>query len=120
MSFRLALIVFVVVIVAIVGYHRVRAAATREPLDRRQEGWFILATLRPAGAALWFGIITYMINPQRMAWSSVPLPEWLRWSGAGVGAVAAVFLLWTLRSLGTNLTDTVVTHTAHTLVTRGP
>jgi len=120
MSFRLVLIAFVGVIVAIAGYHRVRAAATREPLDRRQEGWFILATLRPAGAALWIGVITYMINPQRMAWSSVPLPDWLRWSGAGIGAVAAVFLMWTLRSLGTNLTDTVVTRKAHTLVTRGP
>src|SRR4029079_17209697 len=58
--------------------------------------------------------------PQRMAWASVLLPDWLRWSGAGVGVLAAVFLLWTLHSLGTNLTDTVVTRKAHTLVTRGP
>ena len=29
-------------------------------------------------------------------------------------------LTWTLRSLGTNLTDTVVTRHAHTLVTKGP
>ena len=31
-----------------------------------------------------------------------------------------MFLIWTLRSLGPNLTDTVVTRAAHTLVTRGP
>ncbi|MEO5616551.1 MAG: isoprenylcysteine carboxylmethyltransferase family protein, partial [Candidatus Eisenbacteria bacterium] len=29
-------------------------------------------------------------------------------------------LTWTLRSLGTNLTDTVVTRREHTLVTHGP
>ena len=34
--------------------------------------------------------------------------------------VTAVLLIWTLRSLGPNLTDTVVTRQAHTLVTRGP
>ena len=47
-------------------------------------------------------------------------PSWQRWPGVGVCAVAAVFLTWTLRSLGPNLTDTVVTRQAHTLVTHGP
>jgi len=66
------------------------------------------------------GIFAYTINPERMAWSAVPLPDWLRWSGVGVLGIAAVLLLWTLHSLGPNLTDTVVTRQAHTLVTRGP
>ena len=69
---------------------------------------------------LWLGVITYMVNPAWMAWSSVPLPAWLRWTGVGVSAIAAGLLTWTLRSLGTNLTDTVVTRRVHTLVTRGP
>ena len=38
----------------------------------------------------------------------------------GVGVVAACLLIWTFRSLGTNLTDTVVTRKDHTLVTSGP
>jgi hypothetical protein len=33
-------------------YYRVKSQATREKLDRRQEGLFILATLRPLGLAL--------------------------------------------------------------------
>src|SRR5262245_36981054 len=100
--------------------YRVRSAKTRERLDRRQEGIFILATLRPAGAALWLGIFAYLINPAWMAWSSMPLPNWLRWTGAGLCVVAAGFLRWTLGSLGPNLTDTVVTRQAHTLVMNGP
>ena len=41
----------------------------------------------------------------------------LVWGG---GIVAAFLLIWTLRSLGINLTDTVVTRQHHTLVTSGP
>ena len=58
-------------------YHRVRSQSTGESLDRRQEGMFILATLRPLGAALWLGVFAWMINPAWMAWSSMPLPIWL-------------------------------------------
>ena len=61
-----------------------------------------------------------MVNPAAMAWSSLPLPIWLRWTGVALFAITAVLLIWTLRSLGPNLTDTVVTRQAHTLVTRGP
>jgi protein-S-isoprenylcysteine O-methyltransferase Ste14 len=50
----------------------------------------------------------------------MPLPTWLRWAGVPVFALAVGLLAWTLRSLGTNLTDTVVTRRAHTLVTHGP
>jgi protein-S-isoprenylcysteine O-methyltransferase Ste14 len=34
--------------------------------------------------------------------------------------LAVALLMWTLPTLGTNLTDTVVTREHHTLVTRGP
>jgi protein-S-isoprenylcysteine O-methyltransferase Ste14 len=35
-------------------------------------------------------------------------------------ATAGALLFWTLHTLGTNLTDTVVTRKAHTLVVNGP
>ena len=119
-TFRTVLIVGSVIVFPIVAYHRLKSQATREKLDRRQEGLFILLTLRPVGVAGMLGLIAYMVNPSWMAWSLVPLPEWLRWTGVGVGVLAAGLLIWTLRSLGKNLTDTVVTRTDHTLVTTGP
>ena len=99
---------------------RVRSQATGEKLDRRQEGVAIMIALRLSGLALWAGAIAFMINPRSMAWASLPFPAWLRWTGAAIGAITPLLLLWTLRSLGPNLTDTVVTRQAHTLVTRGP
>lgn len=118
--FRAVLVVGLLAVIPITLYHRLKSQATGEKLDRRQEGLFILATLRPVGLMLWLGVIAYMVNPAWMAWSSVPLPAWLRWTGVGVFATATALLVWTLRGLGTNLTDTVVTRRAHTLVTHGP
>jgi protein-S-isoprenylcysteine O-methyltransferase Ste14 len=101
-------------------YHRVKSQATGEPLDRRQEGRFILFTLRPIGIATMLGLLAYMINPEWMAWSSMRLPVWMRWLGVALGVMGGSLIVWTFRNLGKNLTDTVVTRRDHTLVTRGP
>ena len=119
-TFRFILILGFSVIVPIGAYHRIKSQATGEKLDRRQEDIFILVTLRPIGMASMVGLVTYMINPALMAWSSVALPNWLRWAGVVLGITGGLLLAVTFRTLGKNLTDTVVTRTAHTLVTRGP
>ena len=119
-TFRAVLGVGFLAVLAITLYHRLKSWASKEGLDRRQEGLFILATLRPVGLLLWLAVIAYLVNPAWMVWSSVPLPTWLRWTGGAVYAIGLGLLTWTLRGLGTNLTDTVVTRRAHTLVTHGP
>lgn len=119
-TFRMILLVGFLIVIPIGAYHRLRSQATREKLERRQEGLFILLTLRPIGVAGMTGLIAFLINPAWMAWASVPLPVWLRWAGVGIGLIAGSLLTWTFRSLGKNLTDTVVTRKEHTLVTTGP
>ena len=119
-TFRAVLIVVLFLILPIGIYHRLKSQATRERLDRWPEGLFILATLRPVGITLWLGLIAWMTDPGWMAWSSVTLPTWLRWTGVGVIAIACGLLVWTFRCLGKNLTDTVVTRQRHTLVVHGP
>jgi protein-S-isoprenylcysteine O-methyltransferase Ste14 len=118
--FRAVLIVVFLVVLPIGIYHRLKSQATREKLDRRQEGLFILATLRPVGIAFWLELIAWLVNPGWMAWSSVSLPVWLRWTGVGLIAIACGLLVWTFLCLGKNLTDTVVTRQTHTLVIHGP
>ena len=81
---------------------------------------FILATLRPLGAVFWFGVFAWMINPRWMAWSSLSLPIWSRWIGIVALFAGSTLLVWTFRTLGKNLTDTVVTRKKHTLVVHGP
>lgn len=118
-AFRAVLVIAFLAILPVGLYHRLKAG-TREKLDRRQEGWFILATLRPLGAVFWFGTIAWMIDPRWFAWASMPVPVWLRTAAVGLMAVACGLLVWTFRSLGSNLTDTVVTRQAHTMVAHGP
>ena len=100
-------------------YHRWKSQ-TGEKLDRRQEGWFILITLRLLGVCGMLGLLAFLFRPQWIEWAAVPLPLTLRWSGVGLAMVTGLLYFWTFRSLGKNLTDTVVTRKDHTLVTTGP
>jgi protein-S-isoprenylcysteine O-methyltransferase Ste14 len=118
--FRWILIAGSAMVLPVGLYHRLQAAKTREKLDRRAEGLFILVTLRPVALLGMGGLIAYMINPVWMAWSAVALPAGLRWCGVGIGVLTAGLMFAVFRSLGPNLTDTVVTRAEHTLVTHGP
>ncbi|MCH7995215.1 MAG: isoprenylcysteine carboxylmethyltransferase family protein [Planctomycetes bacterium] len=117
---RYVLILGFAVVFPIGLYHRLKAAASREKLDRRQEGVFILATLRPIALVRIAAVFAYVIDPAWMRWSQVDLPPGVRWVGVGFGVSAAILLTVVFRSLGTNITDTVVTRKCHTLVTSGP
>ena len=119
-ALRAVLMTVFLVMVPIGAYFRIKSQSTREKLDRRQEGVFILATLRPLGGFFWLGAIAWMIDPGWMAWSGMSLPVWLRWTGVGVIVIAGGLVVWTFRCLGRNLTDTVVTREQHTLVVCGP
>jgi protein-S-isoprenylcysteine O-methyltransferase Ste14 len=118
--YRIIVIVGFVAVVLVTLYHRIKSWASKEKLDRWQEGALMLFTSRIAGLVLWLAIIAYMIDPAWMTWSTMRLAPWLRWLGAGVLVAAIALLTFTLRSLGTNLTDTVVTRRDSTLVTNGP
>jgi protein-S-isoprenylcysteine O-methyltransferase Ste14 len=119
--FRIIVIINIALTLPIGLYYRIKSQATREKLARREEGVFIMIGLRLCGLLAWISLAAYLINPASMAWSAVALPTWLRWIGAFLGLFAGPPLLfWTFRSLGKNLTDTVVTRQEHTLVTHGP
>ena len=119
-TLRAVLIVVMLLLLPVGVYHRVKSQSTGESLDRRQEGVFVLATLRPLGAVFWLAVFAWMINPAWMAWSAVSLPIGARWAGVGFLLAGSLLLVWTFRSLGKNLTDTVVTRQQHTLVVHGP
>ncbi len=118
--FRIALLVGMGLLIPVMAYFRIRSQLTGEPLDRRQEGWFILITLRLVAAIGAAVMIAFLVDPSLTHWSSLPLPEWLRWCGIAIGAVAGVWVIWTFSHLGKNLTDTVVTRREHTLIVSGP
>ena len=119
-TFRAIALANIVLCVPVGLYFRIRSLATGEKLARREEGLFILIGLRLCGTAAWVVFAAYLIRPASVSRFSLPLPLWLRWVGAALTLLVPPLLFWTFHSLGTNLTDTVVTRREHTLVTHGP
>ncbi len=118
--FRIALLAFLLVLLPIAGYFRIRSNATRERLDRWQEGALILFGLRLSSVPGFVAAIAWLIYPPWLSWSALSLPDALRWSGLLLLLLDGGLLIWTFVTLGRNLTDTVVTRQEHSLVTTGP
>ena len=70
----------------------------------------------PLAAAL----LSYPIRPQWLAWSTLDLPTWLRVAGIVLGVALVPALMWMFRSIGSNISGTVLTKREHRLVTHGP
>ena len=118
-TFRWMLIIVAAIFGPIAFYHRIRSQ-TDEKLDRWQEGGFILIGLRLSAALCFVSGMVWMFDSRRMAWSSLPIPVWLRWVGVAIAVCAGLLVWWTFHNLGKNLTDTVVTRRDSSLVTSGP
>lgn len=118
--FRIALLVVMSLTMGVTVYYRWQAASSGERISHQEEGYLFAAVLRLAGLGLWISTIAWLISPASMQWAALPLPIWVRWCGAATGGLCSLLMYWTLRSLGRNLTDTVVARAEATLVTHGP
>jgi protein-S-isoprenylcysteine O-methyltransferase Ste14 len=115
--------VFVAVLVSSLGIsatYRSRARRSGETIARRREGglWMVLRAV--FALPLWMSCLAYMLNPRWMAWASVPLPPWLRWLGSVLSLACVPLIYWVFRTIGHNISETVLTKAAHKLVTGGP
>lgn len=112
-------LVFIGVVAMVTRYRR--RAQGGEKFSLKKEGWRIAVPLRLAGVALWLYLPVLVLSPSMMAWSTVPVPTTLRWAGLAVAAfLVPPFIHWAQRSLGDNVTTTVITRKDHKLVTHGP
>lgn len=118
--FRIAAACIVVGAAMTSGYRRIQAAKSGERISRKDEGKPLFLAIRLGALPMLISMIVYLANPRLMQWSALPLSDSVRWAGVVLGVATIAFLFWTLRSLGTNLTDTVVTRQNHTLVMHGP
>jgi protein-S-isoprenylcysteine O-methyltransferase Ste14 len=102
------------------GYYRRRARLGSETIARRREGGFFLAIRALVALLLFLPVIAYLAIPQWMTWASFVLPAWTRWVGFIVGLLTIPMVSWVLRSLGHNVSETVLTKREHRLVMAGP
>lgn len=65
-------------------------------------------------------VILYIAHPQWMEWPTIPIPEWLRWLGVGLGAASLPLLIWVQHVLGKYFSYNLELRENHKLVTDGP
>ena len=102
------------------GYFRRRARVEGGTIARRSEGTALVVARVVVTVPLFAAIVTYIINPQWMAWSAFNAPDWMRWTGLVLGVLVIPSVFWVLKSLGANVSETVLTKSDHQLVTVGP
>jgi len=117
---RFALIGLGILFLVVGVYHRVRSMKSGDRLDRPKEGWPLLIGIRLTGLATLGSAVAWLSNPALFTWAALPAPEWLRWVGVAGFAFSVFWLSWMLISLGSNLTDTVVTRECAHFVDSGP
>ncbi len=119
-TFRVTFIIIFALIMSISIYHRHRARQQGGKIPRSTEGKLFLLLRALFGLPLFLSVFAYMINPDWMTWAALPLPTWLRWCGVGIGLLTIPLEYWVFKSLGKNVSETVLTKEHHTLVTHGP
>lgn len=101
------------------GYYRWRARS-EEMIPRSAETGPLKLTRATFAIPGMLLLLTYVIYPPLVAWSSLAVPLWARWLGVLVGLSATPLNLWVLSSLGKNVSETVLTKSNHKLITGGP
>ena len=118
--FRLLIAAILLGAIGTSGYFRSRARADGGTIARRAEGPGLVALRALITLPLLASILAYLINPAWMAWSSFEAPGWIRPVGVVLGILTIPSVVWVLRSLGKNVSETVLTKPDHELVTSGP
>lgn len=119
-AMRSVMLALALLFLAVGLYHRILSLQSKEPLDRRQEGWPILIGLRLAGALTLLLTAAYFRNPAALDWAAIAVPQSARWVGVAGFGLAVAWLSWMFIALGRNLTDTVVTRRDARFVEHGP
>ena len=102
------------------GFYRWRARRDAETIPRSAEGRALILGRVLVGLPLFAAVLVYLVNPEMMGWASFASPVWLRWTGVGLGFSLVPAALWVFRSLGRQVSETVLTKQHHQLVTSGP
>lgn len=66
------------------------------------------------------GTIIYIIHPTWMAWSSIQLPVWLRWTGVIIATSGFGLLQWSQNTLGENWSNSPHLMEGQRMVINGP
>ena len=117
--FRWLFLLVLVLNVTISGYYR-RRARSEETIPRSAESLPLRLSRVVFTLPALLLMLAFVLHPPWIAWSSLAVPAWSRQLGVLVGLAVVPLNVWVLRSLGKNVSETVLTKGSHELVTAGP
>jgi protein-S-isoprenylcysteine O-methyltransferase Ste14 len=117
--FRLTFAVLVIAVLGIRLYGHLKAGTFHEPRHSYDEGWLTRA-MRPFPVFVGIASVLYIAAPHLMAWSTVDLPDWMRFASLPLGLLVIAGMAWVHRSLSKNFSGKLEIRDDHTLVTSGP
>ncbi len=118
--YRWMVLILMVTGIGTSGYFRRRAYAAGERIPRGAEGKAALAARAALALPLLAMIVGFVVRPSLLAWAALPMPGWFRWGGFGLGLLSVAGAGWTLKHLGRNVSETVLTKAGQELVVTGP
>ena len=114
---------FVAVLIGTIGmsaFYRYRARRNKPGLDRFAESPNVRLFRLVGTLPLLVVLILSCFAPAWLEWAELPLPLWTRWFGVVLGGTGMLALGWVFRSIGDNISETLLTKSDHELVTHGP
>lgn len=115
----LALVVFLAAI-GISAWHRWLARQRTGSIPRGMEPPLLIGGRLLVAVPMFGGVLAYLVAPSSMEWASMGIPSWARWFGVVLGLLTVPTVHWVLGTLGSNVSETILTKREHQLVTEGP
>jgi protein-S-isoprenylcysteine O-methyltransferase Ste14 len=100
--------------------YRKRARDLGGTIERREEGWLALVLRMTVSLPLLAVLLLNIFWPASLSWAKFNPPAWLRYVSAALAVLCLPALEWVFRSIGKNISETVLIKDDHELVTRGP
>lgn len=102
---------------SVVFRHR---AGRVERIARHKEKPLLAITRLTVALPLFAMLLLTAVNPVAIAFLTMPMPIWIRWTGVIIALGCLPLIWWMFRSIGNNISETVLTKQSHQLVTGGP
>lgn len=89
-------------------------------IKRQEEGWGVLLVRMGVALPLLAVILLNIFWPASLSWAKFNSPSWLMIAGLILAVLCIPLLWWVFRSIGKNISETVLIKDEHELVTHGP
>ncbi len=118
--FRYAFIAVFCTLTAIRSYYKIKTGLFREIPFNPEEGIHHIVIRCLLGIPLLMGTYQAIFQPEKVDWTCVPLPVWLRLAGIPLALCALVLLGFVHQKLGKNFSTNIRFKQSQDLVTSGP